>query len=471
MPSAYKGAHVKPLIKKQSLDKDIFKNFRPISNLAFISKVIEKVVCNQIKQHLTNCDLMELYQSAYRQFHGVETAVLKVQNDILVAIDKHLCVLLVLIDLSAAFDTIEYEVLFRRLCHHFGISGDVLAWIKDYLLDRTQRVVIGDSMSSPEHLKYGVPQGSILGPMLFTLYMAPLCDLLKKHGVQYHCYADDTQIYLSFEPQDVGIACQIIEKCLSEVRAWMALNCLCLNDSKTEVIVFGSKHNLAKFPKISLSIGDATVSEVSEVRNLGATMDSELKMTSQIAKTCKVAWFHLRKIKQIKAYMDPESLVILVHAYITSKIDFMNGLLYGVPEKYLNSIRRVQHAAARMLTGAKRQDHITPILKQLHWLPLQYRIMYKILLYVYKALHGKAPKYLKDMIRPVVKSRTLRSSSKPLLIIPKTRTVRHGDRAFSHAAPLLWNQLPLDIMRSETTDLFKKLLKTHLFKLAFKCDN
>jgi len=193
---------------------------------------------------------MEVFQSAYRAHHGVETAVLRVHNDILAAIDMKLCVLLVLLDLSAAFDTIKYAVLFRRLTEHFGISDAVLKWIEDYLSQRSQCVIIDDSTSNPTDLKHRVSQGSVLGPMLFTLYMAPLCDILHKHGIDFHCSADDTQIYISFKPKDVSSACALVEKCIIDVRAWMAINFLCLNDNKTAVIVFGSKHNLSKLPRI-----------------------------------------------------------------------------------------------------------------------------------------------------------------------------------------------------------------------------
>ena len=401
MPATFNQALVQPLIKKVGLDKEVYKNYRPISNLSFISKVIEKAVSEQIKKYLTENNLQELYQSAYREFHGVETAVLKVQDDILISIDNRLCVLLILIDLSAAFDTIQYTVLFKLLAERFGISGVVLDWIRDYLTSRTQSVIIDGKVSQPADLEYGVPQGSILGPLLFTLYMAPLCDILRKHGIRYHCYADDTQIYCSFKPEDVEKACSIVEQCLSDIRQWMAANYLCLNDSKTEVIVFGSTHNLAKLPEVSLSIGEAIVTEVSEVRNLGAMLDKSLSMVQHISATCRSAWFHLRKIKQIKQYIDPESFEKLIHAYVTTKLDFMNALLHGTPDTYLNKLTRIQNAAARVLAGAKRFDHKTPILKRFHWLPIQYRIQYKIILLVFKALHGMAPEYIMGMIKPL----------------------------------------------------------------------
>ena len=184
-------------------------------------KVVEQADTTQLKQYLLELYLLELYQSAYRAFHSTETAILKVNTDILHAIDCKLCVLLSLLDLSASFDTIDYAVLFKRLAEYFGISGKVLDWIKSYLSGCRQSVVIEESRSDTEHLEYGVPQGSVPGPLLFTLYMAPLCDLLRKHGVRYHCYADDTQIYLSFKPEDVQSACSRIENCIADFREWM----------------------------------------------------------------------------------------------------------------------------------------------------------------------------------------------------------------------------------------------------------
>lgn len=467
MPTQFKRAIVKPLIKKQSLDKEVLKNYRPISNLAYVSKVIEMAVCKQLKEYLNENNLMENFQSAYRVHHGVETAVLRVHNDILAAIDMKLCVLLILLDLSAAFDTIEYVVLFRRLTEHFGISDATLKWIEDYLSQRSQSVVIEDSVSESARLKYGVPQGSVLGPLLFTLYMAPLCDILRQHSISFHCYADDTQIYISFRPQDVSLACVLAENCIRDVRTWMAQNFLCLNDSKTEVIVFGSRQNLAKLSPVKLTIGEAVVEEVDNVRNLGAILDKTLSMKNHINKLCQSAWLHLRKIKQIKSYLDPKSLETLIHSYITSKLDFMNSLLYGIPDYQIKQLQRVQNAAARLLSGARKFDHISPILEELHWLPVQYRIQYKLLLYVFKSLHNSAPKYIKDLIVPRTCVRTLRSSSLNLLEVPRSRTVRAGDRAFQHAAPVLWNRLPPTVINCDNLELFKVLLKTYLFQCAF----
>ena len=375
--------------------------------------------------------------------------------------------MLVLLDLSAAFDSIDHHVLLARLHSRFGISGKALAWIQNYLSNRTQSVIIKNSMSKKWNLQFGVPQGSVLGPILFTLYMSPLGDIIKSHGINYHCYADDTQLYLSFNPKDFDTARKRIEECISDIRSWMASSFLCLNDSKTEFIVFGSKNSLSHLLSASLKIGKSEVSKVSEVRNLGSTLDESLSMQKQINNTCKGAWMCLRRIGQIRQFLDKATAEKLVHAYISSKLDFMNALLYSLPSNHLDKLTRVQNAAARLVTRTKKFDHITPVLVQLHWLPIAQRIEFKILLLVYKCLHNLAPSYLSALIVPVSSQRALRSSSKNLLTVQKSRTIRYGDGAFCNAGPQLWNKLPENVKDSASVDIFKSKLKTCLFNKAY----
>ena len=191
-----KRAFILPLLKKAILDCGILKNFRPVSNLSFLSKLIERIVCVQLVDHLKINDLYEVYQSAYRQLHSTETALLCVQNDLLQAVDTHGGAILVLLDLSAAFDTIDHHCLLHILESSFGIQGNVLAWFQSYLTGRTQTVRIKKCTSEPHELKYGVPQGSVLGPILFTIYTTPLGKLIRRHGLTFHLYADDTQLYI-----------------------------------------------------------------------------------------------------------------------------------------------------------------------------------------------------------------------------------------------------------------------------------
>ena len=199
-PLSLENSIVTPLLKKPSLDPELLKNYRPVSNLTFISKTIERAVANQLNGHLLTNSLHEAHQSAYKRFHSTETALLKVHNDILVALDERQPVFLLLLDLSAAFDTVNHYTLLSRLQLRYGITGQALFWLKLYLCNRTQTVSINNLLSSSRTLDFGVPQGSVLGPILFSLYTAPITDIICSHGLNYHLYADDTQLYLAFDP-------------------------------------------------------------------------------------------------------------------------------------------------------------------------------------------------------------------------------------------------------------------------------
>ena len=184
-PQLMKKALVKPLIKKQTLDPGDYKNYRPVSNLGFVSKLIERIVVNQLKSHISEHCLDEELQSVYRAMHSTETALLKVVSDIRRSLDSNKGVVLLMLDLSAAFDTVDYDILLQRL----GIKGTVHKWLKSYLCSRTQCVTILDAMSVIVELLFGAPQGSVLGPLLFVMYVLPLSDIVRHHGISFHSYA------------------------------------------------------------------------------------------------------------------------------------------------------------------------------------------------------------------------------------------------------------------------------------------
>ena len=319
VPHKLKQAFVTPLHKKPSLDPDNIKSYRPVSNLSFISKLVERAVDSQVSKHIETNNLMALTQSAYHPMHSVETALRKVQNDILWEMDQSNGVLLVLLDLSAAFDTIDHQTLLLRL-QSFGIQDTVLRWHRSYLQDRTQKICINGVESDPITLKYGVPQGSVIGPKNFTMYTKPVYNIALQNKVSIHIYADDTQLYTSFnvnDPNDLMVALQRMEKCVSDIALWMQLNKLKLNEDKTEFVLICHPRNRHKIPPVMIHIGKETIPSSTSVRNLGATFDHGMRMSSHVTSTCQAMNFHLRNIGRIRKYLDTDSTEKIIHALVT----------------------------------------------------------------------------------------------------------------------------------------------------------
>ena len=409
-------------------------------------------------------ELCSKNQSAYRKYYSTETALLRVTNDLLSNLDNGDENLLIL-DYSAAFDVINHQKLLSRLSIRFGFSNSVLNWFKSYFTNRLKFVKVDNILSCSYTLTKGVPQGSVMGPIVFVLYSSQLESVLNPFGTSHMSYADDVQIYSNYNNENRPMVLSRLSECVSSIKTWSLNNDMKFNNYKTTIVRF---HSSFRKPTdvTNITIGDSSIKLSSHALNLGVIFDSTLSFTNQINKLTQTAYFALHKISKICKYLDKSTTSKLIHALVTSRLDYCNAILVDIPNYQLNKLQRIQNSAARLITGVNSRQHITPILYELHWLPVKYRIQYKVLLMTYKALNGIAPQYIKEILTHQSSTRTLRSNNQLLLQTPRVRT-QYGRRAFNYAAPMLWNALPLNIKTAPNIHLFKTLLKTHLFQFGF----
>ena len=441
------------------------KNYRPVSNLSFLSKIIEKAVALQLNELISKNDLFEKHQSAYRKCHNTETALVKISNDLLLSADNKQISILALLDLSAAFDTLDHSILLNRLKESFGLDGTVLQWFQSYLSDRKQCVKINNKCSNDISLSFGVPQGSVLGPPLYTLYTVPLGRIIRKHSLNYHFYADDTQLYLSIQPNDINDLVFKMEACILEVKEWMHDNKLKLNDDKTEIILINPKKYEINFS--NLVVGDGDVQFSDSAKNLGVFIDKDLTMNCQITNLSKAVYLEIRRLKHMSKFVDENCLKTLAASFILSRLDYCNALYKNLNKYQIEKLQKLQNFAAKVVLSKSIYDHVTPLLIDLHWLPVSFRIDFKIAVLAFKCIHNLAPSYLSDLLEIYVPSRSLRSSSLCLLKPFKTKFKTLGDKCFSFTAPKVWNDLPVSLRQETSLDVFKSKLKTHYFREAF----
>ena len=452
-----KDSVIIPILKKAGLDLDELSNYRPVCGGLYIDKLIQKCVLVQLNDHMNLNNLHIPYQSGYKSNHSCETVLLGIVNDILLNLDNGSCCILLLLDLSAAFDTVDHDELVSILSNELGIGGIVLDWFRSFLYGRKQATNVKGCTSEFIDMPYGVPQGSVLGPVLFNIYIRKFIKLLRDAGFIVHGYADDHQVISSFriEFQYHALAYSL-PRCLGIISQFMSSHFLKLNAGKSKLLVF-SPHNLRdKIYFDDVYLGSNLFLPVSfEAMNLGVRIDSQLNFNPYVSMLLSQCYKQLSNIGRIRRYLTSNEIKTLVHALIMCRIDQCNSILYGISEVEVTRLQRLQNSCARIIYGKKKFDHVSGLFKDLHWLPVKRRILFKALTFVFKIFLGIAPVYLTNCL-------TITNVEERILFIPKTST-SYGDRAFSNYAPRLWNALPDYVRKSNTLSYFKSHLKHQLF--------
>lgn len=466
-PEKWKEAIVRPLLKKAGLDLD-YANYRPVSNLTFLSKLIEKAILLRLNTHCDKYTLLPKNQSAYRRHHSCESALLRLVNDLLDGMEKKEVTALIAIDLSAAFDTVDHDILLEVLQNQYGVKGTAINWVDSYLRPRSCKVNVGSAYSAPRSLQCCVPQGSCSGPWFYLTYAGTLFDEIPPH-IQVYGFADDHIAAMRFSPNVVGDETSSIkglEDCALEINSWMKGNKLKMNTKKTEFILFGSQHYLSKCETENINIAGDVVSSETCIRYLGAWLDNVLNFKHHVKTKCRAAMMNYFKIKSIRKYLTQDATETLVLSLVISHLDYCNSILYGIAKCEMDKMQRIQSMCAKLILQKKKHHSSKQALHDLHWLPIKIRIDFKLLTYMYNCSVGNAPEYLLELLTLFQTRRSgLRSSTQTNnYVVPFNKNRTFSDRAFGTIGPKLWNELPQEIKESSTIDLFKKRLKTYYFK-------
>ena len=457
-----KSAVLIPLIKEinDTVDAEVLKNYRPVSNLLLVEKLIERVVRIKLEKHMSNNNLHSDFQYGYKKGHSTETLLIKVVNDLLISCDKQIPTIVMLLDLSAAFDTVDQEKLLQILHHDIGIEGTALKWFESFLKGRTQKVKINTSYSEESKLGYGVAQGSVLGPDLFNIYIRSLCKYLEPIKLSIFGFADDHQLLKSFLPLlQVQALGEDIQSCFKAIANWMNNFYLKLNPDKTKFLLIMPPSMAKEICIGGTFIDGKCIRFVKSAKNLGVLLDEELSFEAQILTLVKSCFHVIRNLSRIKDFLTYEQLRTAVSAYILSKLDYCNSIYYGINSVLLNKMQYVQNSAARLLRkkGSFHQLDTNACFKKLHWLRIRERIIFKICLLVHKSLIGAAPTSLKKLLQFMSSDRTLKLVQLPYY-------TNFGKRSFSRIGPKVWNLLPMDLRLESSTTKFKTDLKTFLFE-------
>ena len=455
-PSLWKLALVIPFYK--SGDSNEAANYRPISILPILSKLLEKIIANQLMEFLENNKLLSNTQHGFRKNLSTETALIKVSDAIYNNIDNNKITLLILCDLSKAFDSINRNILIEKL----GKCKIDEFWFKNYLSNRSQSVQIGKNVSSKKEVVFGVPQGSILGPLLFTIFVNDMfkvatdCDLVQ--------YADDSQFIFVGSPNDIMDLKRQAEQTMKKAKLYFDSNGLKVNPQKTQVIFIGSRQNIAKVPSdLKMDFDGVLIEPSNLVKNLGVVFDNYMTFEKHINDLRRKTMGSLLFLNHLKDKVEKDTRIMLVQSLALCSIDYCFKIWGSAGKTQIQRVQKLQNFAAKIAVGnVRKYDRATPCINELNWLKIELKYKYELCVFMYKRVNDVIPEMLMPLtpVHSITQARTRQSEN---FYVSMNRT-NSGGRELAKSCPRLWNTLPRDLKGAGTVTTFKRKLFEY-----FKC--
>ena len=448
-PSPWKESEIVPT-PKDGGDPEVANENRPVSLLPSLSKICERVALSQFTKYTAKRNCLSGHQSGNKKRHSTETLNILTSDLALEVMDRKQVTALVLLDLSKAFDNIDHMSLLKKLCA-MGTSKETIEWFRSYLIGRKQSVRIGYETSEPRLVSYGIPQGSILGPALFNIYINDLTSAPKVGSLE--CYVDGSQFYLSFPVRDAALAADQLTEDLRNIAAWCCKNSLLINPDKTKLLVLGTPQMLTKIlDDLSITLLSKEITSSKSAKNLGVTMDCNLTYDEHVTQVTSKCIGGRCQINCVQYLFDRRTLITIIDSLIFVKLLFCSSIWAITTKKNIELLQSVQTFAVRIVSGTRKFDHVTPILKQLQWLPIIKQLAVRDATMVFKCLNGIAPPYLCEKLKTRTEVHNCNTRNRDRLHIPLCRTAA-GQRAFTFRGQKLWNSLP-DEFQSTTTSIF-----------------
>lgn len=456
-PNVLKNAKVTPVFKAG--EKDMATNYRPISVIPTIAKLFEKHVSTHLYRYLSKYEVLHQSQSGFRQNHSCQTALINIVDKWLQEMNDGNINLSVLLDFKKAFDTVDHDILCRKLII-YGFSDVSVSFFKSYLKNRTQQVQIGNTCSNKMSIKYGVPQGSTLGPLLFILYINDLPLYMK--NCCFDLYADDSTMHLSgkcFQTLQ-----SLVQEDLNNVEQWCGDNNMFINPNKTKYMVIGTKNKVAPYYNESvLRIENEMIQISSCEKLLGIKIDPSLTWTSQIEVICSKISSRLYLLLKIKKFLNLDARKLFYNGYILPLIDYCCITWSGCHADDLERILKLQKRAARVILDTDPLTPSKPLFDKLGWMTVEQRIKYHKSILAFKCIKNDAPSYLVDKFNYISENNPyqLRNVIKGNLSVPKPK-LELFKKSFMYSGPSLWNELPASVREAPNIHAFKYKIKNYL---------